>query len=99
MRWLVFMAKAAFICNFAFLLCLLISVTHNFISNDELKGVIIILGLFLSLLMNSVVNVTEIILASRRLPSPVVLWLRAFNFVIFALQIAYFFIFTHADYL
>ncbi len=99
MRWLVVMAKAAFICNIAFLLCLIISVTKNFIPGEMLKGVIIILGFILSFLINSMVNMAEIILAAMRKPSPVMLWLRAFNFVIFSLQIAHFFILGNAQYL
>ena len=99
MRWLVFFAKMAFICNVAFLLCLLIAFTGNFITNEMIKGAVIILGLVLSVFINAIVNITEIILAARRKPSPVRLWLRAFNFVVFALQIAHFFIYTNAQYL
>ncbi len=99
MRWLIVLAKTAFICNIAFLLCLIISVTKNFIPGEALKGLIIILGLVLSFLINSIVNITEIVLAAGRKPSPVVLWLRAFNFVIFSLQIAHYFIFGNASYL
>ena len=99
MRWLVHLAKTAFICNIAFILCLVIAFTKNFITNEMVKGAVIILGLVLSFLINAVVNTTEIILAARRRPSPVQLWLRAFNFVVFALQIAYFFIYTNAQYL
>ena len=99
MRWLVILAKAAFICNVAFLLCLIISVSKNFITNEMVRNTIIILGLILSVLVNSVVNITEMVLAARRRPSPVILWLRAFNFVIFVLQIAHYFIFTNAQYL
>lgn len=97
MRWLVIMAKVGFICNIAFLLCLLISITRNFITSEMLKGLIIILGFLLSFIINSIVNITEIILAARRKPSPVVLWLRAFNFIIFSLQIAHYFIFGNAS--
>ena len=99
MRWLVIAAKTAFICNIAFLLCLIISVTKNFITSDVLKGIIIILGFVLSFVVNSLVNITEIILAAARRPSPVRLWLRAFNFIIFSLQIAHYFIFGNAQYL
>ena len=99
MRWLVLFAKTAFICNIAFLLCIVIAFTKNFITNEMVKGAVIILGLILSLLVNTAVNVTEMILAARRRSSPVRLWLRAFNFVVFALQIAYFFIYTNAQYL
>lgn len=99
MRWLVLFAKTAFICNMAFLLCIIIAFTKNFITNEMIKGAVIILGLVLSFLINVAVNATEMILAARRRPSPVVLWLRAFNFVMFALQIAYFFIYTNAQYL
>ncbi len=66
MRWLVTLAKAAFICNIAFLLCLLISVTKNFIPSEMLKGLVIILGLVLSFAVNFVVHIVEIVLAAMR---------------------------------
>lgn len=99
MRWLVVLSKVAFICNLFFLLCLSILFTHNFISNRALQAFIIILGFVLSFVVNTIVNITEIILAAKRRPSPVALWLRAFNFIIFSLQIAHYFIFGNAQYL
>ena len=99
MRWLAVMAKAAFICNLFFLLCLFILFSQNFITNRAFQGFVIILGFVLSFIINCIVNVAEIVLAARRRPSPVTLWLRAFNFIIFSVQIAHYFIFGNAQYL
>lgn len=99
MRWLVILAKAAVICNVAFLLCIVILYSKNFIPGEFLKGLIIILGLVLSFIVNSIVNLAEIVLAFMRKPSPVLLWIRAINFVVFSIQIAHYFIFGNAEYL
>lgn len=97
MRWLVFLAKTAFICNVAFLLCL-IPYTKELIVIEVIQKTVIILAV-LSFLVNIIVNIAEIILAVRKRPSPVRLWLRAFNFIIFSLQIAYYLLLNHAQYL
>lgn len=96
MRWLLFLARVAFICNVMFVLCVLILFTEDFITIEFFKAIIIIIGWFLSLPVNLVVNSTEMGLVLSRKPSPTANWLRIFNFVVFILQIIIYF-FVHHD--
>ena len=95
MRWLLFLARVAFICNGLFLLCLLILFIGDFIQIEFLKSIIIVLGFFLSFVANVVVNSVEIILVLSRKPSPTQNWLRIFNFAVFILQILVYFFIQH----
>src|SRR3954463_11233043 len=95
MRWLLFLARVAFICNVLFLLCLVILFTGDFIQIEFLKGIIIVLGWFLSFPVNFTVNATEIILILSRKLSPTHNWLRIFNFIVLILQIIIFFFVRH----
>ena len=95
MRWLLFLARVAFICNVLFLLCLVILFTKDFIQVEFFKAIIIILGWFLSFPVNFTVNVTEIVLVLSRKPSPTHNWLRIFNFIVVILQIIIFFFVKH----
>jgi hypothetical protein len=96
MRWLLFLARVAFICNVLFLLCLIILFTKDFIHSEFFKSIIIVLGWFLSFPVNFTVNTTEIVLLLSRKPSQTPNWLRIFNFIVFILQIIIFF-FVHHD--
>ena len=87
MRWLSFLARVAFICNLLFLLCMVIRYTHNFIAVEFFKNIVIVLGWVLSLVMNSIVNPTEVVLILTRKPSPTQDWLRVSNFIFFLFQI------------
>lgn len=87
MRWLLFLARVAFICNVFFLFCVIILFSYDFIPVEFLKNLIIILGWFLAFPINLVVNIAEISLVLSRKPSPTLNWLRIFNFVVFILQI------------
>ena len=87
MRWLLFLARVAFICNLLFLLCMVIRYTHDFIAVEFFKNIVIVLGWVLSLVMNSIVNPTEILLVFTRKISPTPDWLRISNFIIFFIQI------------
>ena len=96
MRWLLFLARVAFICNVFFLLCVVILFTEDFIQVEFFKTFVIVLGWFLAFPVNFTVNATEIILVLSRKPSPTFNWLRIFNFVVFILQIVIYF-FVHHD--
>jgi hypothetical protein len=96
MRWLLFLARVASICNVLFLLCLIILFTNDFIHIEFFNAIIIVLGWILSFPINLIVNATEIILILSRKPSPTRNWLRIFNFIVFILQILRFF-FVHHD--
>ena len=92
MRWLLFTARLAFICNVLFILCLLIRYTHNFIHNNSVESYVIILGFFVSFILNITVNLTELILLLSRKQSPVPNWLKIANALIFITQLTYYFL-------
>jgi len=87
MRWLLFLARVAFICNVLFLLCLVILYSKDIVQVEFLKNIVIILGWLLSFPVNFIVNATELTLLLSRKPSPTHNWLRIFNFVVIILQI------------
>jgi hypothetical protein len=95
MRWLLFLARVAFICNLFFFVCVLILFTKDFIQIEFFETIVILLGWFLSFPINFGVNATEIILVLSRKPSPTFDWLRIFNFVAFILQILIHFFIPH----
>src|SRR5436853_7912475 len=95
MRWLLFLARVAFICNLLFLLCLLILFTEDFIRIEFFKSIIIVFGWFLSFPVNFTVNATEVTLVLSRKLSPTHNWLRIFNFIVVILQIIIFFFVKH----
>lgn len=95
MRWLLFLARVAFICNGLFLLCLLILFAGDFIQIEFLKSLIIISGFFLSFIMNVIVNIVETVLVLSRKHSPTQNGLRIFNFAVFILQILVYFFIQH----
>ena len=90
MRLLLFLQRFTFICNLLFLLCLVILYTDSFITNKDMQNFIIILGWFVSLIMNIVVNVWEMILLASRKPSIVPAWLRIFNMLMLCVQVLFF---------
>lgn len=102
MRLLLFLQRVTFICNLFFLLCLVIRYTHNFFVYDGdialfqwivtfLRNVVIILGFFVSVILNWIVNIWEAILLFNRRTVVGSKWFRTFNFVIFLFQIVYYF--------
>jgi len=90
MRLLLFLQRVTFICNILFILCLIIRYTHNFISNEDLKSSIIILGWALSFILGFVVHLWELIILYNQSISIVPKWLRITNFLIFIFQLIYF---------
>ena len=95
MRWLLFLARVAFICNVFFLLCVVILFTKDFIQIEFIKAIVIALGMFLAFPVNLAVNSAEIILMLSRWLSPTFNWLRIFNFVVFILQFIIYFLIQH----
>ena len=90
MRLLLFLQRLTFICNLLFILCMVLRFTDSFITSQELQTYIIILGWFVSLVLNITVNVWEMILLTNRRQSVVPNWLRSFNLVILCFQILFF---------
>ena len=92
MRLLLFLQRVAFICNLLFILCVIIRHTQNFISNDQLKQTVIILGWVVSFILNWIVNIWEAVLLFNRKIAIGPKLMRTFNFLVFLFQIFYFFI-------
>jgi len=99
MRWLVFLSKVAMLCNLAFIACLIFMFSHYKLSSQSLQSTIIVLGFFLSFVFNIIVTIVEVVLVLFRKPSPQNMWLRAFNFIAFAIQITFFLFINHDQYL
>ena len=91
MRWLLFVARVAFICNLFYLVCLLIRHTHFTVPRgfDEL---VIIAGWIMSVVVNFLFVVSLAILTVQKKRTLVPLYLAIFNSSLFAFQIAYYLI-------
>ncbi|NCI46608.1 hypothetical protein [Sediminibacterium soli] len=88
MRLTAFLSRFAFICNLLFVVCLLIQHTRDFIQNDAISGVIIVLGWFpVAPLLNLFVCILYLTRALRKLPLGVRPWLVTVNILFFAAQI------------
>jgi hypothetical protein len=92
MRLLLFLQRVTFICNLLFILCLVVRYSHNFITNEEIKKTVIILGWVLSFVLNWIVNIWEAVLLFNRKIAIGPKLMRTFNFLVFLFQIFYFFI-------
>lgn len=92
MRWLLFLARVALICNLFFIACLVLRYTHLALSED-FKGFIIVIGYPLSIIMNVAVNLCVITFAIMRRPTGLPGWLTILNLLFFFFQIAYFLLF------
>lgn len=90
MRTLLFLQKVALICNFFFFLCIIVRHAGNFIPGAALQTIVIILGFFLSFVLNLIVNGWEGALLFNRRIALGPQWLRTANFLIFIFQIFYF---------
>lgn len=90
LRSLLFLQKVTFICNIFFIICLIIRHFGNFIPGATLQTIVIILGLFLSFILNLIVNIWEGALLYNRKIALGPQWLRTTNFLILLFQIFYF---------
>ena len=90
---LLFLGRAAFICNLFFVICLLLRHTH-FKIPIALNEFVIIVGWVLSVVLNAifVVSAVAMFAIKKRLLLPT--WLITINTVFFLFQITYRFIFT-----
>lgn len=85
MRWLLFVARLAFICNLAFILCVVIRYLP-FTLPQSVVGLVVALG-YISILINLLLLTCVIIFRKHQ----VARWLIIFNVSLFVLQIVYFF--------
>lgn len=92
MRFLLFLARVAVVCNVFFLVCVILRYTSIDLE-QAVNGIIIVLGWFLSVILNVVVHVIligrKIVQKQVQLPA----FLLIFNLFWFIFQIFYFLIF------
>jgi hypothetical protein len=97
MRWLSLLSRVAFICNLAFLLCMLLQ-WKPFLSDSALLSNIVITGYVLApFVFSPVVNVLYIITLFRKKPltSWVPSWLIWINFIFLIVQFLFVLFFLH----
>jgi hypothetical protein len=89
MRWLLFVARVALICNLFFIVCVVLRYTDLTLSQD-FKGFVIIVGYPMSVIMNAVVNIAVFACLIMRRQTGLPPWLTIFNVFCFFFQIVYF---------
>ena len=89
MRWLLFVARVALICNLFFIACVVLRYTNLTLSEDA-KGFIIVVGYPMSIIMNLVVNISVFVFMLLRRQTGLPHWLVISNMFLFFFQIAYF---------
>jgi hypothetical protein len=92
MRKLLFLNRLALICNILFLVCLVLQRTQDIITNQDIKGLIIILGWLLSFILSVVVNFSALILLVRKREIGVPNWLVITNLLFFIIEFIHHFI-------
>jgi len=92
MRPLLFASRMAFICNILFLLCLVIQHTHDFLPNNEISALVLLLGWMVAPVQNMVANFWYgLVLLSKssiRIPN----WIAIFNAILLLIQFFVYFI-------
>lgn len=89
---LLFLNRLALICNILFLVCLVLQRTQDFITNQDLSGLIIILGWLLSFLLSVIVNFWTAILLLKKREIGVPHWLVVTNLIFFIIEFIHHFI-------
>lgn len=92
MRKLLFLNRLALICNILFIVCLVFQRTKDIIPSQDLKGLIIILGWFLSFILDLAANIWLGILLLNRRAIGVPKWLLVTNLLFLIIQFFYHFI-------
>jgi hypothetical protein len=92
MRWVLFLSRVAFICNVFSLLTILL-LWKNFIGDQVIVSTIAIMGYFLAIIFNPLVNIIYGILLLSKQPLFMIVpkWLVITNFVFLLLQLQYIF--------
>lgn len=92
MRWLLFLSRLAFICNCFFLLAVSLQLTRWF-QNQDAEATTIIIGYFMSVLLNPAAIICYLILFIRNKPKLAFIptWLIIANTLFLFLQIFYIF--------
>lgn len=92
MRKLLFLNRLALICNILFIVCLVLQRTQDFIPNQDIKGLIIILGWLVSFILSTIVNFWAVILLLKKREIGVPHWLVVTNLVFFIIEFIHHFI-------
>lgn len=92
MRWLLFLSRLAFVCNCIFLVALSLQFGRWF-QNEDAESLVIIIGYFMSGLLNpaAVLCYALLFLRNRTKLSVVPKWLRIANCLFLVLQVFYIF--------
>lgn len=92
MRWLLFLSRVAFICNIFFILAFSLQIS-NWVNNGDLEALIVIIGVFLFMLFNPLVNICYLVLLllRRKFWHIVPSWLITANILFLIMQIFYIF--------
>ena len=90
MRRLLFLSRLAFICNIFFLLAISLQL-GNWLTNQDLTATIAILGYFMAVLFNPLVNLCYFVLfvSRKKFWTVVPSWLIASNILFLIMQIFY----------
>jgi hypothetical protein len=90
MRWLYFLSRLAFICNLFFLLAFSLQLTQ-WLKDENLTATIAVMGYFLAIILNPIVNLCYLVLFVLRKPfwKKVPAWLVTANVMFLLFQIFY----------
>src|SRR5690606_17573619 len=90
MRWLLYLSRLAFICNLFFLLSASLQV-YDWAQNSEVNSTILIIGYFLALLLNPLINLFYLVAAMlrKKLTESVPLWLIISNIIFLVIQLLF----------
>ena len=90
MRWLLFLSRIAFVCNLFSIFAMLL-MWRDIIQNQVAVSTIIIIGYFLAIVFNPIVNVCYLIMLILKKPlfNTVPKWLVLVNFIFLLLQLQY----------
>ena len=90
MRKLLFLSRVAFICNVLFVVAVTLRI-FNWLHNEDLTALVLILGYAMVLLFNPLVNLCYLILILfRKRPASVIpVWLITSNVIFLILQVIY----------
>ena len=99
MRWIYFIARVAFLCNLAFLFCVLLQYT-NLELNQDLVSLLIILGWVMAIAVNTLSNILVLValLRKRLLAMNIPSWLTLANFLFLIFEVYYLIIHPHMLY-
>jgi hypothetical protein len=87
MRKLLFLERLTLISNILFMVCLIIQRTHDSIASQDLKGLIIVIGWFLSPFLNLTANIWLGVLLVKKQSNIVPVWLAITNLLFLLIQI------------